>query len=289
MDIRDITQEPEKTDNKLKTIFSLQKELLNHYQKIEGLPKYPIEVNVKASQVILKDFIGRITEELAEGLESLDKILMVKDKYQDVTRSGEHYKGTVVPMIQNFNEECADALHFAVELLIFSGVDEDMVMSYVHTYIMNLEADEYSIEDGKRVPTDWLQLLVKAARSRNSRNGMLEWSFPEKMDAMPIILAEDMEPYNPGCRRLDDTVYKNLMLLYANCTLAFNIARNTLKNKPWKQTQMKTDEANYRMLIIEGFVKLIEFFEFAGLTEDDIYFLYYKKNMVNKFRIKSKY
>ena len=289
MDIRDITQEPEKTDNKLKTIFSLQKELLNHYQKIEGLPKYPIEVNVKASQVILKDFIGRITEELAEGLESLDKILMVKDKYQDVTRSGEHYKGTVVPMIQNFNEECADALHFAVELLIFSGVDEDMVMSYVHTYIMNLEADEYSIEDGKRVPTDWLQLLVKAARSRNSRNGMLEWSFPEKMDAMPIILAEDMEPYNPGCRRLDDTVYKNLMLLYASCTLAFNIARNTLKNKPWKQTQMKTDEANYRMLIIEGFVKLIEFFEFAGLTEDDIYFLYYKKNMVNNFRIRSKY
>lgn len=289
MDIRDITQEPEKTDNKLKTIFSLQKELLNHYQKIEGLPKYPIEVNVKSSQIILKDFIGRITEELAEGLESLDKILMVKDKYQDVTRSGEHYKGTVVPMIQNFNEECADALHFAVELLIFSGVDEDMVMSYVHTYIMNLEADEYSIEDGKRVPTDWLQLLVKAARSRNSRNSMLEWPFPEKMDAMPIILAEDMEPYNPGCRRLDDTVYKNLMLLYANCTLAFNIARNTLKNKPWKQTQMKTDEANYRMLIIEGFVKLIEFFEFAGLTEDDIYFLYYKKNMVNKFRIKSKY
>ena len=169
MDIRDITQEPEKTDNKLKTIFSLQKELLNHYQKIEGLPKYPIEVNVKASQIILKDFIGRITEELAEGLESLDKILMVKDKYQDVTRSGEHYKGTVVPMIQNFNEECADALHFAVELLIFSGVDEDMIMSYVHTYIMNLDADEYSIEDGKRVPTDWLQLLVKAARSRNSR------------------------------------------------------------------------------------------------------------------------
>ena len=79
------------------------------------------------------------------------------------------------------------------------------------------------------------------------------------------------------------------MLLYANCTLAFNIARNTLKNKPWKQTQMKTDEANYRMLIIEGFVKLIEFFEFAGLTEDDIYFLYYKKNMVNNFRIRSKY
>lgn len=289
MDVRDITQEPEKTDNKLKTIFYLQKELLNHYQKIEDLPKYPIEVNVKASQIILKDFIGRITEELAEGLESLDKILMVKDKYQDVTRSGEHYKGTVVPMIQNFNEECADALHFAVELLIFSGVDEDMIMSYVHTYIMNLDADEYSIEDGKRVPTDWLQLLVKAARSRNSRNSMLEWSFPEKQDAMPIILAEDMEPYNPGCRRLDDTVYKNLMLLYANCTLAFNIARNTLKNKPWKQTQMKTDEANYRMLIIEGFVKLIEFFEFAGLTEDDIYFLYYKKNMVNNFRIRSKY
>ena len=290
MDIRDITQEPEKTDNKLKTIFSLQKELLNHYQKIEGLPKYPIEVNVKASQMILKDFIGRITEELAEGLESLDKILMVKDKYQDVTRSGEHYKGTVVPMIQNFNEECSDALHFAVELLIYSGVDEDMVMSYVHTYIMNLEADEYSIEDGKRVPTDWLQLLVKAARSRNSRNSMLEWSFSEKQDSMPIILAEDMEPYNPGCRRLDDTVYKNLMLLYANCTLAFNIARNTLKNKPWKQTQMLTDEPKFRFHLKEYFRRLMRCFSCAGIPDEEVvYDLYFRKNKVNQIRQDSKY
>ena len=72
MDIRDIKEEPEIVENGkfLEKIYELQKVLLDHYIGIEGLPQYPVDVNTKSSQVLLKDFTGRVTEELAEGYES---------------------------------------------------------------------------------------------------------------------------------------------------------------------------------------------------------------------------
>ena len=61
MDARDITEAvPIVSDGRyLEKIYELQKELIDHYVKIEGLPKYPLDVNTKKSQVIIKDFVGR--------------------------------------------------------------------------------------------------------------------------------------------------------------------------------------------------------------------------------------
>ena len=58
MDSRNIKEPtPQIEDGKhLEKIYDLQKELLDSYIKIEGLPSYPIDVNSKKSQIILKDF-----------------------------------------------------------------------------------------------------------------------------------------------------------------------------------------------------------------------------------------
>ena len=63
----------------MEKIYELQKQLIDGYVKIEGLPQYPINVNTKSSQVLIKDFVGRVIEELAEGYESMlliDKIVV---------------------------------------------------------------------------------------------------------------------------------------------------------------------------------------------------------------------
>ena len=72
MDSRDIIQEPGiiQGDKYLEEIYSMQKELLSGYIGIEGLPQYPIDINTKASQSLLKDFTARVVEELSEGYES---------------------------------------------------------------------------------------------------------------------------------------------------------------------------------------------------------------------------
>lgn len=76
MDSRDIIQEPGiiPGDKYLEEIYSMQKELLSGYIGIEGLPQYPIDINTKASQSLLKDFTARVVEELSEGYESFQAI-----------------------------------------------------------------------------------------------------------------------------------------------------------------------------------------------------------------------
>ena len=71
MDARDIKEVPPVVEGGkyLEAIYSLQKELIDHYVSIEGLPQYPLDVNTKKNQLLIKDVVGRDLEELAEGYE----------------------------------------------------------------------------------------------------------------------------------------------------------------------------------------------------------------------------
>lgn len=76
MDSRDIKEEPGIIpDYKyLEEIYQMQKNLLSGYIGIEGLPQYPVDINTKASQTLLKDFTARVIEELSEGYESFENV-----------------------------------------------------------------------------------------------------------------------------------------------------------------------------------------------------------------------
>jgi len=105
MNIDDIKNVP-KTDHYLKAIFKRQTELLEKYKEIEGIPDYPFDVDNAEHQIWIKDFLWRVTEELAESWEAAEG----KDKKHQI-------------------EELSDALHFLVELLIlvdFSFGEEDL-------------------------------------------------------------------------------------------------------------------------------------------------------------------
>ena len=64
---------------------------------------------------------------------------------------------------------------------------------------------------------------------------------------------------------------------------------NCLKNKPWKQTQMMTDTSKFEEYLRQTWLYYIQVMFKQGITILDIYDLYFKKNAVNKFRIRSKY
>lgn len=67
------------------------------------------------------------------------------------------------------------------------------------------------------------------------------------------------------------------------------LAMNCLKNKPWKQSQMLTDQGKMRGYLKKGFKSLIEAFYLSGMGADDIWKIYVQKNSVNQFRIRSSY
>lgn len=64
---------------------------------------------------------------------------------------------------------------------------------------------------------------------------------------------------------------------------------NTLKNKPWKQTEMLTDEDKFEQMLSKAFCALINVFHRNGANDETIHSYYTRKNQVNQFRQKSKY
>lgn len=64
---------------------------------------------------------------------------------------------------------------------------------------------------------------------------------------------------------------------------------NCLKNKPWKQSMMKTDQNAFYGRLAEVWVIYITILVVSGMNAQDIANIYLKKSQVNKFRIRSAY
>ncbi len=210
MDTRDLnqTEVPCPGPDVVKTIWGLQLSLIEHYKKIEHLPEFPLNLDLKEHQALIKDFVGRVIEELAEGHEHY--------------RLGNKALG---------DEEIADALHFLVELLIFT---------------------HGSYDEFKRVISPD-QVTVDTLSSRE--NG-------------PDIAGDFYLESNP----------------YWAVTYYLNLARNSLRNKPWKQTEIRTRTSEFYANLYNA-----TFIFFRAFWNKYSYEHYYLKNQINLFRILSKY
>ena len=267
MDIRDITGKIEYPGiTAFADMFDLQKVLLNQYINIESLPDYPIDINTKSAQTLIKDFASRIIEELGEGVESY--IIMMDMFHQGIDEE------EMIPHLQNFNEEISDTLHFWLELMIYSGYETEHLMKWL---------DKYT--EGTYRGYDQLDSWIKVAGL------IVEQELAMKRLPCRWVVKDHMlkDEFLRGGRQLS-IERKNLMKQYLwDITYSLQIARNTLKNKPWKQTQMMTDVNQYEESMVNTCLALFKFFYFAGFTKESIYVIYYKKNKVNQFRQRSKY
>ena len=64
---------------------------------------------------------------------------------------------------------------------------------------------------------------------------------------------------------------------------------NCLKNKPWKQSQMITDEDYFRKNLCEAWIRFIQICICADISSPYLFDLYFRKSEVNKFRQRSNY
>lgn len=263
MDIRDIKQEvPNVGNNQFEEIFRLQVDLCQQYKKVEGLPDFPISLDNKEGQKLIKDFIARVIEELGEAWESYETLM-------DMFHTGIS-REDMIPHLQNFNEELADALHFHMELLIYSGITISDIMGTLDDYRVNPQG------------------IMGCLLSRGKDNYLKE--FPMNLPSYKVIKDEALQDeFLRGGRDLSKK-HEAIMERYLwRITHWYQMSRNTLKNKPWKQTHMLTDKERYRIFLIRANEYLFGFFWFVGMTPDSIFHIYYKKNLVNQFRIRSKY
>lgn len=71
--------------------------------------------------------------------------------------------------------------------------------------------------------------------------------------------------------------------------MELGMACNCLKNKPWKQSHMLTDERAFKCRIVGTWHKFIALLHTVGLSPQSTCDIYLKKSQVNKFRQRSNY
>lgn len=83
------------------------------------------------------------------------------------------------------------------------------------------------------------------------------------------------------CYTLNDLVSDHVMYLGMMC--------NCLKNKPWKQSMMRTNKENFYKHLKLVWSNYIAILTSQDLTEEEITDLYLRKSQVNQFRQRSNY
>lgn len=293
MDIRNIKTPPPEVEKRafLEKMFDLQKELMEGYIRIEGLPRYPLNINSKKSQVVLKDFASRVTEELAEGYESTHLACEIMEKYGwNLNLLSEKEHSMLINHLQNSNEEQADATAFYLELLIYAGITaEDLKEFALEVPGIGINPQDYSILD---------LLMITGIKLLNSFNPVILDECPEVQNLTPLLRHDNFESeekyqqvkrYIPGFYNLSQKLHHQEMAYLWQIQYHLGVGRNYLKNKPWKQTGELSDERPYMESLMEGFIKMMGYHSMMGITPDGLYYLFFKKNQVNVFRQKSNY
>jgi hypothetical protein len=98
-----------------------------------------------------------------------------------------------------------------------------------------------------------------------------------------ILLKDDV-------RDLNNPRFQYLLKDFAwRITEEIGEAMSCLKQKPWKQTHMMTDETHFKEEIVDAFHFFIEMCILIGFDPVTLTEMYLKKSLVNKFRQKSMY
>lgn len=301
MDSRDIKETPVfPADGKyLESIYSMQEELLDDYIKIEGLPQYPINVNTKKSQIILKDFTSRIIEELAESYESLvliDSLSKENRLWFPITDSNLKQFVQCLNHLQNASEEISDAMHFMMELLIYTNIRAEDINSYIDKWVdKNIGTGVLNVMNTNNIIDKAMVLGNILLLRDNQMTDIDEKNIVDLFKKYNDLLEDGVSipKYDEQllkCGSLYNTLlYEDYKKLLWDITYHLNISRNFLKNKPWKQSQMMTNEVAYQEEIVKSFILFMGTICKMGIDCDNLYYIYFKKNKVNKFRIKSKY
>lgn len=285
MDIRSfINEKPVYEEGKeLEFLYQLQTGLLDKYLDIEKLPKYPINVNSREGQAVIKDMTARVIEEIGEGYESTTYALqMLEEKGPNFNKwSNEDYQ-MLLNHLQNSNEEQADALAFYLNLLLYSNIQPDDIYSYCRE---KLKVKECNL-------SDLMALGFNILIDRFGIEGVNNWPVLSESVMMGYFDRDDYEKvnvYTPAFHYISWSMHDYEAMFAWEMTYHLSVARNYLKNKPWKQTMELTDEIRYQGEIVYGFLLLLGYFKFIGFTPESLVRLRYCKHLTNLFRIKSKY
>ncbi len=282
MDIRDIKVEVPQVEDYLEAIFKYGTEQANAYRSIEDIPTGPIDVNIAKNQTILKDFIGRITEELAEGHESMievasilgqvgfNKDLLDKDSIR-----------VIINNLQNANEEQADALGFYITLFNLANIGYKDIYSYYE-----VKGDGFT----SKIDMGILMAYGVSIQHKHKDVAIVHYSIFDKDLLSEVDMdINEVSKYIPGFHHLSDRKIKLNEIRLWMVVYYLNLARNVLKNRPWKQTQVMSQEDLFQEYLVLSFIYYLGYLATNNFEPHGLFNLFYRKQQLNLWRISTNY
>lgn len=284
MDIRNVKEPvPEITlGTELHEMYRLNEEQFKGYQNIENLPNYPFDINHPKNQVILKDFIGRVIEELIEGFESSSEMATLMNKYGwNINNLTEEEYQQVLNHMQNANEEQADALGFFFTLLMYSNILPDDILAWGENQLKTLH--KISGLD-KAMVLGVKMILVRYANAEIGASKTFVIFGEEQKEEYG-----DIDSYAPAFHSMSNLSHDEEQAMLFEIIYELNIARNLLKSRPWKQTQVMTKEIDFQDALVRSFYLYLGFLTMQGFNTKSLYGLFFKKQKLNLWRQKTNY
>lgn len=275
MDIRNIKEEAPKVENSqyLEQMFQFGREQLSAYinDGPEDLPdEFPLNVNIPRNQVVLKDFINRVIEELMEGYESTQAVFrIISEKGWNDGLLKEDEVEELNNHLQNACEEQADAVGFFMTLFLYANIGPEDIYEFAKVYSHHKVENIYDVMKVGQVYQD-LDI---------DENHLFY---------LPIL--EKNEDYIPGFYEMN--IYSHLVTekeSIFNTVYYLNMARNSLKCRPWKNTQIMTKEIEFQECLVKAFYMYMGFLKQFKFSPRGIYIEYFKKFKLNMWRIASAY
>lgn len=297
MDIRNIkTPQPEVVDDKyLEALFKIQVNLMEGYYKIEGLPRPPLDINLKSTQVILKDFSSRVIEEIAEGYESTTNAINICTSVGfNIAMLEEDQKSMILNHLQNSNEEMADATAFFTELMVYAQIGPEDIYNYINTVLKDKVGLKNPVVTLQDIMMVGMVLLIKDHRTWRNIKAESEWPvlklvLEDSPGELNQTRYDKIHAYTPGFNGLSEYSHEQEALLIWDIAYHLNIGRNYLKNKTWKQSGEMTNELQYQEQVVLGFIKYCGYLMLVGFEPETLFHLCWRKNQVNVFRQQSNY
>ena len=109
---------------------------------------------------------------------------------------------------------------------------------------------------------------------------------------MTILTGYDLPEYTTLKDLIEEGSYRDrytLNDLVSDHVMYLGMMCNCLKNKPWKQTMMKTNKENFYKHLKLVWSNYVAILTSQDLTEEEITDLYLRKSQVNQFRQRSNY
>lgn len=124
------------------------------------------------------------------------------------------------------------------------------------------------------------ELTILAGRDYNT-------IIPEDLPKFHSDHLEDL--YETAMTRINGPVYTDINHWVAQFVEQLAMMCNCLKNKPWKQSMMKTDREAFYGRLTNVWVCYMAILAMAGMKSTDIADTYLRKSQVNQFRQRSNY